>query len=196
MEGTGTVTTATEQLLRPGGVGIIPTDTVYGLVARAADQMAVDRLYGLKGRVSKPGTIVAANITQLERLGLKHRYLKAVDQYWPGALSIVIPCDNPSLAYLHMDVKSLAVRVPNDSKLLELLHRTGPLLTSSANTPGAKPAATVDQARQYFGDKVDFYENGGNLADRRPSTVIRIIDDAIDVLRPGAVKVSEGKIRT
>src|SRR5665213_1097674 len=92
---------AANQLLNPGTVGVIPTDTVYGLVARAADQDATARLYKLKGRTDKPGTLIAADIQQLEDLGLKHRYLKAVEQFWPGAISVVIPVSNPQLAYLH-----------------------------------------------------------------------------------------------
>lgn len=189
------MTSIAEDLLKPGAIGIIPTDTVYGLVARAADQTAVARLYKLKGRTAKPGTIIAADIFQLEKLGLKHRYLKSVEQFWPGAVSVVIACSNPALNYLHLKKMSLAVRVPNDTKLLELLHQTGPLLTSSANPPGQKPAATIDQAKNYFADKVDFYVNGGNLSSRQPSTVVRIIDDAIDVLRPGAVNVRDDKIQ-
>lgn len=184
-----------KDLLKPGAIGVIPTDTVYGLAARAADQAAVDRLYKLKGRTVKPGTIIAADMRQLEDLGLKHRYLKAVEQFWPDAVSVVIACANPALAYLHLNKNSLAVRIPNDTKLLELLHQTGPLLTSSANAPGQKPAATVDQAKGYFGDKVDFYINGGNLSNRQPSTVIRIVDDAVDVLRQGAAKVPDGTIQ-
>lgn len=181
--------TTARQLLQPGAIGVMPTDTVYGLVARAADQSATSRLYALKGRIAKPGTIIAANTHQLEKLGLKHRYVKAVEQFWPGAVSVVIACNNPTLAYLHLNKNSLAVRIPNDSKLLELLSRTGPLLTTSANPSGQKPATTVDQAKAYFGGKVDFYVNGGNLSSHQPSTVIRIVDDAIDILRPGAAKI-------
>lgn len=182
---------AAEQLLKPGSAGIIPTDTVYGLAARASDSEAARRLYELKNRESKPGTLIAADIKQLEELGLKHRYLKAVEQFWPGAVSVVIPCANPELAYLHQGKMSLAVRIPDDKKLLELLRQTGPLLTSSANPPGKNPAATVAEAKAYFGDKIDFYEDGGDLSVREPSTVIRIVDDAVEVLRQGAVKIRE-----
>jgi L-threonylcarbamoyladenylate synthase len=180
-----------KQINVPGTVGVIPTDTVYGLVARAADQAAVNRLYKLKDRENKPGTLVAANIGQLEELGLKHRYLKAVEEFWPGAVSVIIPVSDPGLSYLHQGKMSLAVRIPKDTRLQELLKETGPLLTSSANAPGKPTANTIEQAQQYFGDKVDFYENGGDLSDRKPSTVIRILDDAIEVLRQGAVKIDD-----
>lgn len=185
---------AAKQLTKPGTIGIIPTDTVYGLVAQASDQAAVKRLYNLKKRDKKPGTLIAANIEQLENLGLKHRYLKAVEQYWPGAVSVVIPTSDPAIAYLHQGKFSLAVRIPADKKLTALLTETGPLLTTSANLAGEAEATNIDQARRYFGDKVDFYEDGGDLIGCQPSTVIRVIDDAVEVLRQGAVKIDDGTI--
>jgi L-threonylcarbamoyladenylate synthase len=182
---------AGDKLLKSGAVGIIPTDTLYGVVARAADRQAVERLYRVKSRENKPGTIIAASIDQLEELGIKRRYLTAVEQWWPGPLSVVIPCGE-DLAYLHRGKRSLAVRIPaGRENLLKLLNDTGPLLTSSANHPGQAPAGTIAEAKAIFGNDVDFYEDGGDLSDHEPSTVVRIIDDAIEVLREGAVKIEE-----
>jgi L-threonylcarbamoyladenylate synthase len=181
-----------QKLAQPGAVGVLPTDTVYGLVARAGDQAAVKRLYDLKLREGKPGTIVAASIDQLVGLGLKARYLKAVEQFWPGAVSVVIPC-GPELAYLHEGKYSLAVRIPDNKPLLNMLSIIGPLLTSSANHPGESVANTVAEAQKYFGDGVDFYVDGGDLSGHQPSTVIRIVDDAIEILRAGAVKIQENE---
>jgi L-threonylcarbamoyladenylate synthase len=183
-----------QDLLRPGAIGIIPTDTVYGITARATDQAAAARLYRIKGREDKPGTVIAASLKQLEELGLKYRYLKAVEQFWPGAVSVVIPASDPKLAYLHQGKMSLAVRIPDDKTLQGILSQTGPLLTSSANHPGEPPTVTIKQAKGYFGKQVDFYVDGGDLSNRQPSTVIRIIDDAIDVLRQGAVKIPENQV--
>jgi L-threonylcarbamoyladenylate synthase len=187
---------AESELLKPGSIGVIPTDTVYGVVARAADQAAVERLYNLKKRDNKPGTLIAADIKQLEELGLKHRYLKAVEQFWPGAVSVIIPAADPELTYLHRGKMTLAVRIPDDSKLKKLLQATGPLLTSSANPPGQPTATTIGQAKKYFSDQVDFYSDSGDLSGRQPSTVIRIIDDAIEVLRQGAAKIDGDTMET
>lgn len=177
------------QLLQAGKVGIIPTDTIYGVVCRAADQAAVERLYKLKTREHKPGTIICANIDQLVQLGLKARYLKAVELFWPNPLTIIIPC-GPELNYLDQGKLSLAVRIPKHEELRKLLEQTGALLTTSANHPGQPPANTIVEAQNYFGDEVDFYVDGGDLSDHEPSTVIRIVDDEIEVLREGAVKIS------
>lgn len=180
-----------EQFQKPAAIGIIPTDTLYGLAARAEDTAAVARLYGLKKREQKPGTLIAASLEQLEKLGLKHRYLKAVEEFWPGPVSVVIAAADPQLAYLHQGKMSLAVRIPDDTELRQLLDQTGPLLTSSANHPGESVAATIQQAKKYFGDEVDFYIDGGDLTGRQPSTVIRIVDDAVEVLRAGAAKIGD-----
>jgi L-threonylcarbamoyladenylate synthase len=175
-----------EVLIKPAAVGVIPTDTVYGLVARAEDRAAVKRLYSLKSREHKPGTIIAADINQLVELGIKYRYIKAVEQFWPGPVSIVIPTGQ-SLNYLHLSQSGLAVRLPENEELKKLLQKTGPLLTTSANLPGEPVVTTIKAAKETFGNKVDIYVDGGDLSNRQPSTIIRIIDDAIEVIRQGSV---------
>lgn len=179
-----------QKLQVAGTVGVIPTDTVYGIVARAADEAAVTRLYAVKMRENKPGPLVAASINQLVELGIPRRYLKAVEQFWPGAVSVVIPCGD-DLHYLHQGVGSLAVRIPDNEPLLALLRETGPLLASSANQPGQPPANTMEEAKAYFGDEVDLYVDGGDLSSNKPSTVLRVVDDTIEVLRPGAVTINK-----
>lgn len=177
-------------LLQSGGVGVLPTDTVYGLVARAADPAAVARLYDLKHRERKPGTVIAASVEQLVELGVPKRYLTAVEHLWPNPLSIIVPVKD-DLAYLHQGLRSVPFRIPADEKLRKFLESTGPLVSSSANDPGKAPANTVAEAEAYFGDKVDFYVDGGDLSGREASTIIRVVDDAIEVLRPGALHIDE-----
>lgn len=185
------LSSAPDALAIPGAVAVIATDTVYGVVARAQDMLAVANLYALKHRAGKPGTLIAASVEQLEALGLKRRYLKAVEQFWPGAVSVIIPCADSALEYLHQGKMSLAVRIPEPIEIRKLLEITGPLLTSSANHPSEPPATTIDEARSYFGDDVSAYFDGGDLSNHKPSTIIKIVDDAIEVIRPGAVAVKE-----
>jgi L-threonylcarbamoyladenylate synthase len=180
-----------EALANSGAVAVIATDTVYGVVSRAQDSSAVANLYALKHREGKPGTLIAASIEQLEALGLKRRYLKAVEQFWPGAVSVIIPCADPALEYLHQGKMSLAVRIPEPVALRALLEVTGPLLTSSANHPKEPSATTIEEARNYFNDEVSAYFDGGDLSSHKPSTIIKIVDDAIEVVRVGAVEITQ-----
>lgn len=180
---------SSEVLEASSAVVVVPTDTIYGLAARAADKTAVDRLYALKNREQKPGTVIAADIDQLVSLGIPRRYLVPLASYWPNPISIVVPTA-PGLEYLDLGKFSLAVRIPANKTVHDLLLKTGPLLTSSANHPGEAPAETVAQAQEYFGDQVDVYVDGGTISGEA-STVIRVVDDAVEVLREGAIKVSE-----
>ena len=175
--------------IKSGQVGVLPTDTVYGLVAVAANETAVAKLYGLKNRTSDPGTLIAANTEQLVALGLKARYLKPVEHYWPGAVSVIIPCHE--LSYIHLGKGGIAVRIPAAQELRQLLETTGPLVTTSANQPGQPPASNLNEAQAYFGEQVDFYVDGGDMSGHQPSTLIRVVDDAVEVLRQGAVNINE-----
>lgn len=176
------------ELLSQGKIGVLPTDTVYGVVAQAANQESVARLYALKKREQKPGTIIAASTEQLVALGFKQRYLTAVQQFWPNPISVVVPSDT---AYLHIGKYAVAVRIPKNEGIQKMLQQTGPLLTSSANQPGEPPATTIAEAQGYFGEQVDFYVDGGKIPNKHASTIIRIVDDAVEVLRQGAVRVTE-----
>ncbi len=171
-----------------GEVVVLPTDTIYGICASAKNKTAVKALYDLKDRHNKPGTVIAASIEQLVGLGIKRRYLTAVEQFWPGPVSVIVPVSS-DLNYLSMAKPDLAVRIPADENLTDLLNKTGPLLTTSANHPGQPPANTVAQAREYFGKNIGVYVDGGDLSDHSASTIIRIIDDAIDIVRQGAYEL-------
>lgn len=180
-------------ILNGGDVGILPTDTLYGLVCRAVDEAAVKRLYSLKNRENKPGTIIAANPEQLVDLGLPQDRVKAAAQYWPNPVSVIIPTEK--LGYLHQGKSSLACRVvAGPQELIDLLKKVGPLLTSSANHPGEPPATTIGRAKNYFGDSVDFYVDGGDRSSAEPSTVLRIKDkddDTITIVRQGAYRLKK-----
>lgn len=179
------------QLLQSGGIGVIPTDTIYGLAALAHLEQSALRLYDLKNRYGKLGTFVAADVEQLIGLGLDEAMLRSVAHLWPNPISVVVPFTKPG-SHLDLGKGSLAVRIPNDAGLLALLRKVGPLVTSSANLFDQPPAVTIDEAQAYFGDKVDFYVDSGGLAGRPPSTIIRLQDDGgLEVLRQGAVTINK-----
>lgn len=177
-------------MINDGAVGVIPTDTVYGLVASAQNQAAAKKILMVKDRKNKPGTLIASSLDQLVELGIKRRYLKAVEQFWPGVVSVILPVPT-NLDYLHGGLMTLPVRVTSDKKLSKLLNKVGPIITTSANLPDQKPSENIDEAKSYFGEKIDFYVDGGQVSSGPPSTIIRIIDDAIEIVRQGAVKIGE-----
>lgn len=180
--------------LAAGNVGVIPTDTLYGLVAKATNAAAVGRLHALKYRNRKPGTVIASNISQLRSLGISNQDIQAVEALWPSPLSIIFTPEADTLPHLHQGLGDFPVRIPADESLREFLEISGPLVTSSANFAGEEPAGTIAQAYNYFGDKVNFYVDGGDLSGRLPSTVARVTDRGIIVLRQGAYTVPAAQL--
>lgn len=174
------------QRLLNSGVGVIPTDTVYGLAALASDPNAVAKLYRLKSRERKPGTVVAASVEQVRQLGVEQTLLDKVAQFWPNPLSVILLLP-PDKAYLDQGLGDIAIRVVDDEPLRRLLLQTGAVLTSSANLPGEPVSETLKDAWEYFGTSVDFYVDGGELKDRLSSTLIKFdLTGKMSVLREGA----------
>ena len=175
-------------LLRGGAIGILPTDTVYGLVSIIAPE-PIKRLYAAKPRQSHAGTVIASSVDDLIALGLDGTALRHVSPLWPAPLSVVIAVQHIP-EFLREKRGSLAVRIPEDKALRSLLQKTGPLMTTSANKHGEKTAATISAAQYIFGDSVDFYVDGGDLSNRPPSTIVMVdARGTITALRDGAVPV-------
>lgn len=173
------------------GVGIIPTDTLYGLVGRAQDREAVERIYRLKGRQpNKPLIVLISSLDDLSKFKVKAdaKTKKVLEKYWPGKVSVILPCPNQEFEYLHRGTKTLAFRLPDYPELIHLITQTGPLVAPSANPEGLPPAKNIKEAREYFGDEVDFYYAKGILKSL-PSTLIEVRGGKIKVLREGAVKI-------
>jgi diadenosine tetraphosphate (Ap4A) HIT family hydrolase len=93
------------------------------------------------------------------------------------------------LSYLRQDTGRQGFRVVADERVRKVLEKTGPLVTSSANLPGAEPSNTIEEAFNYFGDTVDFYVDGGNRAGQPPSTIAKITEGGIEIIRQGAVVI-------
>lgn len=177
--------------LKNGEIGVIPTDTLYGLIASAMDPEAVERIYRVRGRdEGKPCIALISDQSDIERFfGLSLSGLATkLAEMWPGKVSVILPCPDAKWAYLHRGTKTIAFRVPDKSDLRELLRETGPLIAPSANPQGMPPAKTIEEAEGYFGDDADFYVDGGTL-DSEPSTVVRFTDGKLSVVRKGAVKI-------
>ncbi len=177
--------------VKNGGVGVLPTDTLYGLVGSAFSKKAVARIYRLKDRSQKkPLIILISSVDDLEPFGINLNAAteKILQKFWPGKVSVVLSCNKSGFFYLHRGTQSLAFRLPRKKSLIKILKKTGPLVAPSANPEGEEPAKNIREAKKYFESKIDFYVSGGTL-DSEPSTLIEIKNKKIKILRLGAVGI-------
>lgn len=181
-----------EQAINPllaNEVIVMPTDTIYGLVCRAASVDAVEHIYTLKNRdLAKPPVILITSYNDLDTLGINlSDFQKDYSQdVWPGGVSLVIDVrteDRERLAYLHRGQNSLAIRMTDIPWLVTLVQEVGPLATSSANIAEQPFAQSIEQAYGYFGEAITTYIDDGPRPDATPSRIIDLRNDTVLVIR-------------
>ena len=174
--------------LRAGAVIAFPTDTLYGVGARADDPAAVARLYQVKRRPSgQPMVWLVSDRSQVERFALvSGAAAELMARFWPGPLTLVLP------ARVSKDGSGIAVRAPNHEVALGLLTTLGePIASSSANPAGQSPPVDADQVMAGLGDSLDLVLDGGPCRIGQPSTILDLSGATPRVLRQGAIPSSE-----
>jgi L-threonylcarbamoyladenylate synthase len=174
--------------LRAGAVIAFPTDTLYGVGARASDAAAVARLYEVKRRpAGQPMVWLVTDRAQVERFAVVSEVAsELMERYWPGPLTLVLP------ARITTDGPTIAVRAPDHEVALELLSSLGePIASSSANPAGQPPPIDADQVIAALDDELDLVLDGGPCRIGQPSTILDLSGATPRILRQGAIPSSE-----
>ena len=173
--------------LRRGAIVVIPTDTVYGIAARADDPEAMARLFELKGRdAGKSIAVLVGDLGQARTL-TTHR-LDRFAPFWPGPLTVVV--DRAAAAVLHIGgtATTVGIRCPDDSFVRRLALEVGPIAASSANESGAPTPATAGDVAALF-PSVSLVVDGGP----RRGVASTVIDATVDppvLLRAGSLSLA------
>src|SRR5204863_3213981 len=172
--------------LRAGAVIAFPTDTLYGVGARATDHAAVARLYDLKRRPpGQPMVWLVTDRAQAERYAVvSPAAAELMARFWPGPLTLVLPS--------RVDESTIAVRAPNHEVALALLRALRePIASSSANPAGRPPPIDADQVIAGLGEALDLVLDGGLCQIAQPSTILDVSGATPRILREGAIPAAE-----
>lgn len=176
-------------LLEADQVVALPTETVYGLAARAASRSAVERIFAVKGRPADNPLIVHA-ATPEDALSLGRHVpgyaARLADAFWPGPLSLVLE-SAVAWPWVQAGHDTLAVRVPEPDWLRELIRRVGPLAAPSANRSGRPSPTTAAHCLTDLSGRIPVVVDGGACPAGLESTVLDCTGAAPVVLRPGPV---------
>jgi len=180
-------------VLEAGGVVMHPTETCYGFAVDVMNKSALEKLYKIKGRDGyKPFSILVNGFEMAEQYGIfsdKARLL--ANEFWPGALSIVVPRTNKLPVWLNAGEDYVSLRSSSDKFCNEMISKFGRVVTTtSANLSGELPLYIPDIS--VFGDLgglIDLLVDGGELMVNNPSTVAKVVGDRVGVLRQGDIQV-------
>ncbi len=178
--------------IKNGGVGIIPTDTMYGIVGSALNPEVVEKIYSLRERDKNKPLIVL--ISRIEDVFIFNPKIpkgleNLLRKIWPDKVTVVIPVLRKRFEYLSRGTKTIAVRLPHNIDLRGFISKTGPIVAPSSNTEGNPPAKNITEAKNYF-SSLDFYVDGGELTSDA-STLIKFENGKVQILRQGEWQVPQ-----
>jgi L-threonylcarbamoyladenylate synthase len=192
MERAEAISAATEVLLRQRPVAI-PTETVYGLAADATHPAAITSIYETKGRPRfNPLICHMADLAMAERYAVFDPISRQLaEAFWPGPLTLVLPLKENAgihpLATAGLDTVGIRVPVGFTAELIRSLGH--PLAAPSANSSGRISPTTAQHVEADLGAKIEVIVDGGSCPVGVESTIVKVEDGAIRLLRPGGVAV-------
>ncbi len=183
-------------MLRDGGIGAMPTETVYGLAGSAFNPQAIARIFEVKQRPSFDPLIVhIAEMAQLTLVAcdVPDRAWQVMKQFWPGPLTVVLPKRDEVADLVSAGLPTVGVRMPGHDLARELIRAAGvPLAAPSANPFGGISPTTAAHVREALGDKIDFILDGGPCQTGVESTVIGFDEQGrCHLFRPGGLALEE-----
>lgn len=165
-----------EEVLKKGGVVVMPTDTIYGVVCSAFSKKAVNRIYKIKGRdKNKHLVVLISSLSDLKKFKGLPSLIRAngrIVEIFKPKVSVILSSKLPAFRLVSKRNKNL----------YNLIKKVGPIATSSANPQGLVPARNISEAKKYFKDKIDFYINGG-IKRGKPSILLKYENRKITKLR-------------
>lgn len=179
------------QIIRNGGIVLFPTETVYGIGANALNDEAVKKIFVAKGRaqdnplilhISDMGMLdqMAENITELE--------YKLMDTFWPGPFTIILNKKRNTANVATCFGDTVGVRMPSNKIAHDLIKKSGlPIAAPSANISGKPSGTRLEDIKEELQNKVDYIIDGGECDIGLESTVVRVIDGEVRILRPGRI---------
>jgi L-threonylcarbamoyladenylate synthase len=183
------------ETLRRGGVIALPTETVYGLAANCEDELAVRRVFAIKGRPATHPLII--HVARAEELPSWARHVpeaawRLAEAFWPGPLTLVLPRTSRATDAVTGGQDTVAIRVPHHPLALAVLDALGGgVAAPSANRFGRVSPTTAEHVRADLGDEVDLLLDGGPCTVGVESTIVDLSGDTPAVLRPGGLAVEE-----
>ena len=178
-----------KQELEKGGAVVLPTETVYGLFAKALDKKAVDHVYQLKRRPrDKALNLNVASLDDILNFSKNQPpYLqKLVDCFLPGPLTIILESNDKVPYWVNSDLTTVGFRMPSHPVTLELIREFGPLIGPSANISGQDSGVTYKEILQDFNQNVLGLEDDAFLTGK-DSTIIDLSGSKVKILRQGSI---------
>lgn len=183
------------EAIKQGKLVLFPTETVYGIGANALDESAVKKIYEAKGRASDNPLIAhISNLDMLKKLVKEVGNIekKLIENFWPGPLTIIFNKIEIVPNIITAGLETVAIRMPSNEIARNLIeYSETPIAAPSANMSGKPSGTLVEDILQELDGKVEYIIDGGKVDIGLESTVVRVMENKVHILRPGKITKEE-----
>lgn len=183
------------EIIKSGGIVLFPTETVYGIGANALDNDAVKKIFVAKGRAQdNPLILHISTLDMLDSIAenITEQEYKLMEKFWPGPFTIILDKKKNVANEATCNGDTVGVRMPSNRIAYELIKRAGvPIAAPSANISGRPSGTKISDIYDELNDKVDYIIDGGECDIGLESTVVRVIENEVKILRPGKISKSD-----
>ncbi len=177
--------------IKNGKVVVFPTETVYGIGTNGLDENAIEKLYKIKQRPKeKPITLLVSDFEMIDKVAREINEIeyKLIKKFMPGPLTIILMKKEFVSDILTAGSKFVGIRIPDNEIARKLIEYSGlPIATTSANLSGKVAKIDLEDIRIEFKDKIDYYIDGGTSKIGKGSTVVKVVENNIKILREGSI---------
>ena len=186
----------TSEILKKGGICILPTDTVYGFsgivgTSQFAPEPPTDvKIRAIKGRAETKPLIQLIARPQDLSLYTDEKIPENLLEKWPGPLTIIVHTKNDAPLSAQAKLPTIAFRCPGDEWIRQVIEKTGgPIYSTSVNRSGSPVLDTETAIEVEFASEVDLFVKDGDKKNALPSTLVTIENGQVKVLRQGSLKI-------
>lgn len=178
-------------IIKKGGIVIFPTETVYGIGTNGLDEEAVKKLYEVKDRLlNKPISLLVSNFDMINQVAkdITEMEYKIMKNFFPGPLTIILNKKSCVPDILTANGNTVGIRMPDNEIALKLIELSGvPIATPSANISGRPSGIDIEDIKKDFEGKVDLFIDSGKSKIGNGSTIVKVEDNEIKILRQGII---------
>ena len=183
------------EIIKNGGIVVFPTETVYGIGTNGLDKEAVERLYKIKERpLNKPISLLVSDYEMIEKVvkDINELEYKIMKKFFPGPLTIILNKKDIVPDIVTSGGSTVGIRMPEEEITRKLIEYAGvPIAAPSANISGKPSGIDLQEIIKEFGDKVDYYIDGGKSKIGIGSTIVKVENNTIKILREGSISKKE-----
>lgn len=173
--------------IEKGNLVIMPTDTVYGIMADALNEDAINKVFIAKKRENKPLILLVSSIDMLKKYvkEVNELQMKLIEKYWPNTLTIIFDKNDNLSNNLTCGLETVGIRMPNNRLLLDIMNKTNkPLISTSANISNHEVITSTDLIEEKLRNKISYILDDG-IKTNISSTIVKVEDNKIHILRAG-----------